>query len=481
MTMSVAQPAVAGPEAMADRTQSTGRGNQNGDAGGGFSGLLSKLAGAREPGRARDAESNGGESGRRLDWLADNAETAQGGGPAERLEEALTRQDGAGGGLTDIDVQALLQILNGSGALAGANGFAGIAGRLANGTATHAETELMQAAAAAQENGETLSSEQRILAALAKSTGQTGMPPSEETTATTATLTVLRRETHLAPVAEAGWTARLAAGGINKPRAVVQPGTEQSRDDLRLLPVEGADESELTQLANPQAAVTSTREGELGPGGRREPSPIEEMQAVADATSGAAERASVAGRADVVVNAGVAPVFTQQIADRVISEATTLAAPPAGQPDASAFHLKHESALKVLHIQLQPADLGVVTIRMSVKDNALRLDLETGRAETAGLIQRDRDALSALLRSAGYLIDGMEVRVADPNAAGAPNGSGPSNTPMQGGGQSGSWHAEGRSSGERRQDGRDSNPFGNGRAGENEQAVHPARNGGIYI
>jgi hypothetical protein len=143
--------------------------------------------------------------------------------------------------------------------------------------------------------------------------------------------------------------------------------------------------------------------------------------------------------------------------------------------------VKHESAVKVLHIQLQPDGLGTVTIRMSVKDQALRLDLEVGRGETARLIQNDRETLSALLRSAGYLVDGVDVRLADPGGANAQTGGGQSNTPTQGGGQSGSSQEEARSSGERPQDERRNNAFGNGSNGEDEKAGHAARGSGVYI
>ncbi len=159
----------------------------------------------------------------------------------------------------------------------------------------------------------------------------------------------------------------------------------------------------------------------------------------------------------------------------------------AGRPDAPAFAVKHETAAKVLHIQLQPEGLGTVTIRMSVKDQALRLDLEVGRGETAHMIQRDRETLSALLRSAGYMIDGVEVRVVtDAGGASAQSGNGQANTPMHGGGQSGSSQAEGRSPGERSQDGRPqnergNNAFGKGRNGEDEQARNTARSSGVYI
>ena len=183
-----------------------------------------------------------------------------------------------------------------------------------------------------------------------------------------------------------------------------------------------------------------------------------ELQTAADAQAGtgdqvAPEQAAPIARSDTLVNASAAGGgVAHQIADRVASEASTLTA-QTGRPDAPTFAVKHEPAAKVLHIQLQPDGLGTVTIRMSVKDQSLRLDLEVGRGETAHLIQRDRETLSALLRSAGYLIDGVDVRIADPAGANAQTGSGQANTPMQGGGQSGSSQAEGRSPGERSQDG----------------------------
>ena len=101
-------------------------------------------------------------------------------------------------------------------------------------------------------------------------------------------------------------------------------------------------------------------------------------------------------RSDALINTSFAGgAVAHQIADRVASEASTLTA-QTGRPDAPAFAVKHEPAVKVLHIQLQPEGLGTVTIRMSVKDQALRLDLEVGRGETAAADpEGSRNALGA--------------------------------------------------------------------------------------
>lgn len=487
----VSQPPVAAGEATADRSRSAGRKDASDNQGGAFSGLLAKLAnspesGARQPESVNGASGNGDDSSQVADWLLGNGnaeEAREGDGRGADLEQVLAEPDNSANGMTDIDVKALMQILSGSGALADASGFAAIAGRVANGTVTEAETVLMQSALTAQQDGEALSPEQLILATLAKANVRTGEPASDDAKTTTATLTVLRRETHLAPVGEAvpGWAARLVAEGNVALRASAQPGNGATEDTQQLPATNGMERAEEVQLANPQAAVTATRDGQLGADWRRGTSPIAEPQVAADALSSAVAQGSAptAGRSDALVNTGLAPSFTQQIADRVTTEAGALVT-QTGRSDAATFGVKHESPVKVLHIQLQPADLGVVTIRMSVKDNALRLDLEVGRGETASLIQRDRDALSALLRSAGYLIEGVDVRIADASGTSAQGGGGQSNTPTQGG-QSGSSQADARSPGQRPQNERGNNAFGNGRNGEGEQADRPAHSGGVYI
>lgn len=492
-TGAVSQPIAAG-EATTDRSRSAGRkSGSDSESSGGFTGLLSKLASNlehedRQTDPAKEAPPDGGDIGLVLDWLRSRVEAAAGDGHAPDPEQERPQPDSGGSGLTDIDVQALMQMLSGNSALAGANGLAAMAGRVANGTATKAETALMQVAMTAQEEGEAPSPEQLILATLAKAAVRTDEPASDEIKATPVTLTVVRRETHLAPVVDAGveWAARLVAEGGRPLRAGVQRDTASSGDVQRLEAESGTEPSGEAQLADPQRAVTPVRDGQLGNDGRRGSAPMAEPQVTPDALTGAGDGAAPIGRSDALINTSFAGgAVAHQIADRVTSEAGTPTA-QTGRPDAPTFAVKHEPAVKVLHIQLQPEGLGTVTIRMSVKDQTLRLDLEVGRGETAQLIQRDRETLSALLRSAGYMIDGVEVRVADPGGASAQSGNGQANTLTHGGGQSGSSQAEGRTPGERSQDGRPqnergNNAFGNGRNGEDEQARHAARSSGVYI
>jgi chemotaxis protein MotD len=217
-------------------------------------------------------------------------------------------------------------------------------------------------------------------------------------------------------------------------------------------------------------------------GGRQSAAAIPAPQAgVVEQASAASEQTPALGRSDASPETGlVASGAAHQIADRVAREAGALAAHAAGRSEGPTFSVRHESPVKVLHIQLQPADLGTVTVRMAVKDNALSVDLEVGQGDTAHLLQRDREALIAMLRSAGYLIEGLDVRLADQAAANAQIISGQGNAQAQGGSHSGSSGSEARSSGERPQDERRNPSFGD-RNNEDEQAGRADRRGGVYI
>ena len=102
------------------------------------------------------------------------------------------------------------------------------------------------------------------------------------------------------------------------------------------------------------------------------------------------------------------PAF--QIANRIIQDVET------GDPvfTAQLAELPKDAGaapLKVLHIQLDPPELGALTIRMSLRNDMLHMQIEASRHETAKLIERDQDGLSGMLRSAGYSIDGLTVQV----------------------------------------------------------------------
>jgi chemotaxis protein MotD len=191
---------------------------------------------------------------------------------------------------------------------------------------------------------------------------------------------------------------------------------------------------------------------------------------------------------------GVLPLFddpsssvsrpAQQIADRIIAEAGAVADPPV-QTASVPGQTGAKSALKVLHIQLQPLDLGTVTIRMELKDTELSLHVEAERADTADLIRNDQDTLSNLLRSAGYSVDPSSVRVAetDRTAASQQIGQGGTQSGFQSSQQSQSGASQ-RNDQQQRGNGGNTNDGGSGSpAGRNDgNGTNTERAGsGLYL
>lgn len=75
------------------------------------------------------------------------------------------------------------------------------------------------------------------------------------------------------------------------------------------------------------------------------------------------------------------------------------------------------SKLQVLKIQLQPENLGSVNVRIQLRADAIELHIDTSRAETAELLKRDRETLSAIMRAAGYSADDAQIKVTHGDAS----------------------------------------------------------------
>jgi hypothetical protein len=104
-----------------------------------------------------------------------------------------------------------------------------------------------------------------------------------------------------------------------------------------------------------------------------------------------------------------------QIADRVqqaltapAASAATSALPsgPIFEPDT---RQTFAPALRVIKLQLNPAELGAVTIVLSGNDQGLRIELAAERADTANRVDSDRNVLAARLHGAGYTVTDINV------------------------------------------------------------------------
>ena len=504
----LAQGSAAPGEAIVGRSRSAGR-NGNADAeDGGFPNVLEKLAGGNrdrsggEAGSPGEARPSNAEPRKIAGWLTGNVATFGGEAPAETGEGPFPDQlmdfDGPDRGAKGGDAVAT--------ALADACGSAGqgVAGDVAVAMASDAAALAARATTAAtadagdgaavpqpgqpRGNAEPLSQGLAQLAALPKGVGRSsGRGAGNDTRVTVAEIAVLRRETHLAPARGAvvvDADPSPGRGGTRMLPANAHAG--QDDGDTAVLPLGSASEhGAAAQPLAPHIAASAARATDR--------SATPQTAAAGEGASAGFEAAAQGGnaplteqaaptvRADALPNAGQASGAVQQLAQRIAVEAGTVnAAPERAETPAHVQRSPFVPAVKVLHIELQPADLGTVTVRMSLRDRALQLDLEVGRGETAQLIQRERETLSTLLRSAGYLIDGLDVRLADQGGTGVSTGGNQPNMQMHGG-QSGSPGADARSPGARPQDERRGNTFGNERNRDDDETGHAPRRGGIYV
>lgn len=136
--------------------------------------------------------------------------------------------------------------------------------------------------------------------------------------------------------------------------------------------------------------------------------------------------------------------------------------------------------LRVLHIKLEPDDLGTVVLKMRLVDQSLELHLETSRAETAQLLEKDKEMLTRVLRASGYTPDVVTIQ-----AAGAPDSSqsqtgqsGPQGSSSNGAANQGSASQNNQSGDSREQQARQSVPH---KDQSNEEAGANRPRGDLYL
>ena len=306
-------------------------------------------------------------------------------------------------------------------------------------------------------------------------------------------VSVIGRETHLAtpPPAPRQVSGCVAAEATSR--------DAQASADIVGAPAEEAKPS----ASHPIVAAARSRDGnhwpaQGSPGGASAPQASLQARAAAAGTGSQPQVASaedVGLKAAPVRSAGpstaagqetsppIQPLSSpvQQIADRIAAEIS----PASGHGRTDPVALPANSTaqpLKVLTVQLHPAELGVVTIRIALRNDTLELQIETDRRDTARLVHADREALSSQLRSAGYNVETMTVRAVDPSSAPASLGSqhaSPDSAPQS---QAGGSQPDARASGGRAHAEQDRNLHGSRRDSNDEQdgARHRASDG-LYV
>jgi flagellar hook-length control protein FliK len=110
------------------------------------------------------------------------------------------------------------------------------------------------------------------------------------------------------------------------------------------------------------------------------------------------------------------PAMLQRIAGAVLSEARQMRSEAnihAHQMDNAHFLTTakaSEGAARLLSIQLHPADLGLITVKMRLSGDSLEMEIQVSSEETAQLLRNDAEKLSGLLKGSGYRPDMITIQ-----------------------------------------------------------------------
>jgi chemotaxis protein MotD len=307
-------------------------------------------------------------------------------------------------------------------------------------------------------------------------------------------VSVIRRETHLAASMPPALPRQLAGRVAQEPIARDAQGTDDAADvpagngELGVLRLAGAvargkDSSQWPSQASSGGAAVA-QAGSHSRATTAEAGSPRSASILDAAPSASADARSAAASHEAALPTPLSlPSPVQQIADKLVADIASSGEARPADGTAAVPAAATAQSLKVLTVQLNPAELGVVTVRIALKSDVLELQIEADRRETARLVDADRETLSRVLRSAGYNVETVTVRAVDPASGPAAVGSqhaSPDGSPQPS--QAGNSQSDARPSGGRGQAGHDGNLHRPHRDGKDEQDASRHRAGdGLYV
>ncbi len=113
------------------------------------------------------------------------------------------------------------------------------------------------------------------------------------------------------------------------------------------------------------------------------------------------------------VTTGVGPIACDQLAERLATEASGLTQQTAPTDSAPATGLASAQAVKELQIDLNPAHLGAVSVKMRMAQGQLSVVMEVVKPSTLKAIEGERSAIADRL---GLSAQSLEILIAKPTA-----------------------------------------------------------------
>lgn len=224
-----------------------------------------------------------------------------------------------------------------------------------------------------------------------------------------ATLKVLGRETHFAPVttqppatragtAPADIAAAVADGDGILPEPAPKAAAERAAGAEGS--VKGNANGDTGRAYAPHAAAGRFAVNEPVGGGRALDEAPRHVQSPATVANGASAIAAAVTGDAALAEAG--PLV--RISDHIAAQARGLNLAPGGAgASTDALHKAGQGGpVRILKLQLQPEELGLVTARLRIVGGVLELRLTVDRQQSVEVLQQDRDGLIEALRRAGY-------------------------------------------------------------------------------
>ncbi len=186
----------------------------------------------------------------------------------------------------------------------------------------------------------------------------------------------------------------------------------QTGSDAAALPAEGgAAAASIGNGSPPDKRSTSGH----APSPDAAPSDASGARAVAAIGSGAA--ADVASLGANATAAGSGSIAVSQLADRIATAASELTSSAAAPAATAAAGAGAAQAVKELEIELDPADLGAVSVKMRLVEGKLSVVMEVATPATQKAIENERDAITERLGSAGQPLETLIIKPAATNQA----------------------------------------------------------------
>ena len=288
------------------------------------------------------------------------------------------------------------------------------------------------------------------------------------------TVAVMGRETHITPALQR-LSSQAADTDADADATVAPVATDTDA------PSSGGMPARPTALPNPQRPLQAgTPSPSPVAGGGQQPAG-HENESVGHPSATADSTSASSATADHSRMFAATPSPMQQVAGRIAAAAHAMPSEQSRAAGLASARLASSPVVKVLRLELQPADLGTITIRMSLKQDGLDVRVEAGRVETLRMLQSDQEALSKILSNAGYRIEHMSVAAATFDGSAGADGRGQAFVPASGS-QAWSQEADARSSGGRQNAEPDRRTFRGRQNDETEKnGTVPGAGGHLYV